>query len=219
MAYPINSNDVFQVTIRGFMFGQLVMTTLHYRYAPGSPVITNGSTALDDIFGQLDLGGDVLDDLSTILPPQLGSIEVDLQWVYPLRYRRQTYLPSNTAGLGTATTVGNVDAVMTLFGETATRRSIANKHLPCSPDDCDQGLMTAAYKLAATAYVAQVQADLNPGAGLRFYEPIIWGRPQVAFTKCGVDHPALPALRTDVAGAFIQDTSRVMRRRTVGAGK
>lgn len=218
MAYPINANDVFMATLRGFLFGQEVMTTLHYRYAPGSPVITNGSVALDDLFAVLDGPGDVLDDFISAMPPQFGEFRLDLQWIYPLRYRKQTYTPSTVVGTGDATTVTNLAACITLAGQTADKRSLSNKHIPgVGGDTTDSGFLSAPYKAQLGGYATQIQADLVTGT--KFFEPIIFGRPRAAFTKCGRDYPALPVSRVDVYTATVQDTARVQRRRTVGLGK
>lgn len=217
MAYPINANDVCLVTIRGVLLDQVVMTTLAYRHAPGSVVITNGAAFLDDMFANLDQAGDVLEDLVGALPGNMGEILVDLQWVYPIRYRKKTYTPTINLGQGSDTTISNIAAVITVAGEQASRRTIANKHIPISQLDVEAGQLTAGYAAVLEAYKTQILADLLPVAGHPM-EPIIWGPPKAAYTKCGKDYPALPALRTDIVTAVIQDTSRVMRRRTLRLG-
>lgn len=218
MAYPINPNDVMMATLRGFLFGQEVMTTLHYRSAVGSPIVTNGSVALDDIFTQMDLPGGICEDFIASMPPQFGEFKLDLQWIYPLRYRKQTYTPTTTIGTGDATTVTNLAASIEIHGQEASKRSRCVKHIPgVGGDSCDTGFLTAAYKANLVGYVAELQADIT--AGGHSYEPIIWGKPRSAYTQCGRDYPALPALRTDIYGASIGDTVRVQRGRTVGVGK
>jgi len=217
VAYPVNANDVCFVTIRGVLLDQVVMTTLAYRRPPGSTVVTNGSTYLDAIFANLDQPGDVLNDLTDILPGNLGEIVVDLQWIYPIRYRKQTYTPTVNVGQQAASTVSNLAAVITVNGEQANKRTISNKHIPIGQANTDAGKLDAAWVLDAAAFKAQILADLAPTPGT-LMEPIIWGRPRPAFTKCGRDFPELPALRTDIIGSVIQDTVRVMRRRTLRIG-
>jgi len=217
VAYPINANDVVQVTIRGTLIDQTVMTTLFYRRPPGSAIINNGSVHLDNMFTNLDQPGDVLNDLTDALPDNLFDIEVDLQVIYPQRYMKQTYTPTVDVGQLASTKFTNTAAVITLRGEQANRRTVCCKHIPVNEDSVTDGRLTVVYRGILDAYVAQIQADLEPVVGV-FWEPIIWGKPRAAFTKCGRDYPALPALRTDVIKVITQPTARVMRRRTVGLG-
>lgn len=216
MAYAITSGSVVQMTLRGILFDQVVMTTFHYRLDLTGP-LANGGVALDDINTQLQGVGNMLDDYSAAMPPEWVSDDYDLQWIYPLRFVKRTYTNGFPNGTGIGTTMTNASAALLVRGEAATKRSVATKHLPgVGGGSINAGMLSGAYLAGAGAIKAQVQA--NVVAAGRTYTPIIWGRPRAAFTKCGRDFPALDPLYTPITNAVLQDTARVQRRRTVGLG-
>lgn len=216
MAYPIDPNDVIQLNIVGFIHGQEVMNTLHYKMSQTSPSVADGETLLNALFTDMDQAGGLLDLWAQTMPANLGGIFIELQKIYPLRYRKKVYTPTVTFGNRAASTTTNNAAVISLHGDAATRRSVGNKHLVTGPSDIDGGLLDPGYKGAVTDLMEQMLVEYTLGTSVII--PIIWGKPRSAYTQCGRDYPALPALRTTVVGGIVEETARVMRRRTVGLG-
>lgn len=218
MAYPVASGSVLQLTLRGILLDQVVMTIFHYQLDPTSPSLLDGAAALDNFFTQIAAGGDMLNDYGDAMPTEWVSDEIDLQWIWTPRYVKKTYAnPFPNGNSGSSTTVCNLACAMEIRGETANKRSVGIKHLPgVGGGDATAGFLTPAYLATAAAIKAQCQASVV--AAGRTYNPIIYGRERQAFTKCGKTYPFLPQLSTRITNASLNDTVRVMRRRTVGIG-
>lgn len=215
--YSVSGNYVVQATIRGTLLNQQVMTTLHWRLDPATPPFANGSTLLDNIWTVIGAPGALISKLVNALPGNMGEIVCDLQWIYPLRYRKQTYVPAVNIGGDSVSTTTNLACVLTLTGEAANRRTICNKHIPMSQANADSGLVDAGYVALILPYATALQADIVTVTP-HTLNAIIWGKPRQAYEQCGRTYPALPDLRTPITNVAIQDTVRVMRRRTVRVG-
>lgn len=219
MADPIDVGWVLQCNFRGDLFGQMCITTFNYMVdaLPGGGAPSN-VLALTQFDTAIEVAGNLVPDYMDCMPVNYNLLAVDLQWISPLRYRKVSFTNAAGPGNGSVTTTPNLAAVITLVGERATRRSIANKHLPgLGGGDITDGFIDVAVRPMYLPILAQAQADVV-AAGTT-YKPIIYGRFIAPFMKCGVLQPGQAELKTPIVNGFLNATARVMRRRTVGVGK
>lgn len=217
MAYPIASNSVVQLTVRSKLFGQTVMNTFHWRWEIGTLPITDGAAALDDLEAELEANA-WRDSYQAMCAPQVINAVADMQWIYPSRFVKRSYVffPAGTAPL--ATTVTNLAAALEFRSDVATRRGQSTKHIPAVGGlNSAAGILDAGFLGAMDDFrvVHMLPITLHGGT----YRPIIFGRARPSYTdKHGNVHPALPVSTLPITTSESKDTVRVMRRRTVGVG-
>ena len=219
MAYAINGNAVCQATFRSRVFGQLCINTFHWRLDLGGGTLTNGSQFLDDFFDELNTPGGFNAKLAAAYGQAVLNVEVDLQWIDPDRFRKNTYVVIG-GGLGAwLATTANTSATLELRGDIADKRGRGIKHIPgIGGTAIASGLVAAPTVVALNDLGLAASFDVLVGA--RIMSPIIFGRARAAYTKPdGTPVPALPKAYRPVTSFIVPQTARVMRRRTVGVGQ
>lgn len=185
--------------------GQRILTVLHYRWL-GLDILDAESeyqNLLDKLQG--------VNGLFTLIPACQGSgvayLEQRAQCIYPTRrvYISQ-YNLYNGARTITAPLPVNDNSVVTKRCATVGRGRSGSIHITgLDAGDSVNGMITSTYR-ALVQPVADHVTDYLPDVGLiANWEPVTWSR-------------HLPASPSIVIDGLIEDTTRVMRRRTVGVG-
>lgn len=203
VAYTINNGAIMAVAFQGTLYGQQIMTTFHYRYE--GPVIASGQTFLQTFIGvnaQMQANQGLW---RACISADCVSLEAAGQWIWPLRYRAyRVPMAGPTGDMGSAN-ASNTASVITLIADEATRHGVGNKHLPgLAGGNQDQGFLTNPQIVANTDFSTAMATSVPLLGGVM--QPVIYNR-------------ANPAASLDVVGAEVNQTVRVMRRRTVGLGK
>jgi hypothetical protein len=205
MPYPLNVNDVVEVTFKGTLFEQIVMSVFHYKYI-GTVPIANGPGALLTFLTNLSAAGELKDTYVACCGPEYTMTEQRAQIVYPTR---QVYLsaavnfPGTNAG---ACTAPNVSAVVLKSPDQAGHGRTGSLHVPGVPaTGYAGGELTNAYALTmanlATKVAKQTFAVVNAGD----MQALIWSHRK----------PTTPSV---IQGARVNPYVRTMHRRTVGLG-
>jgi len=218
MAYSINGNAVCQATIRSRVFAQVCINTFHWRLDLGGGTLTNGSLFLDDFRDELNVPGGFLTKLIASYGQAVLAVEMDLQWIDPDRFRKNTY-PVVAGGLGAwLATTANTSATLELRGDVADKRGRGVKHIPgIGGTAISNGLVAGPTIIALEELGLQASSDVLVGA--RIMSPIVFGRARASYTKPdGTVVPAIPKAYRIVTSFVVPQTARVMRRRTVGVG-
>jgi len=217
VAYAIPSNAIMQGTFRGQLFNQTVMNIFHWRWEQGATPIADGNAFYTAFHSELVAAG--LPALyAAMLPPEVISIKLDLQWISPLRYRKVTFDSTSPGNAGFDTTVTNLQSALQFNGDRSGPRYTGVKKIPgLGGTAVDEGLLTPDVTGPLHDFAEQYKLGVGITAG--FMRAVVYGRARAAYTDCkGVEHPALPEQSIPITGYSIGETARVIRRRTVGLG-
>lgn len=209
MAIPVNDGDIISMIGSCFIDGQLDLLTTHYRAS-----VVSGPVDFGDVTAAwielLDPAGlnDLWAHLSNCYTTDATDIRWDIQVVWPNRYRKSTFLPRADAGTeGLPTCPPNVAHCITLRADAAGRGQRCSKHIGAvSIDWTDGGLVAGG---GPTRYDLLGQSLINTydvfGDGSTVMTPIIY-------------HRAAPIDSPVVTHFSLMNTTRILRRRTVGLG-
>lgn len=208
-AIPVALNDTFQVTTFIKCFNQILMNTWQYfvKVKPGSPTVDDVYNGLivkfTDIAGVNDKLKAILPDNATIYRTMVQRIDSTLT---PARVAAQNHI-ANWVGINGSTTTPNTDVVIERRGDAANRKDVGRVHILITPNDpnVNDGLIVQDLKDLCDALINSVKLDVVV-AGLCTLRPCIWHR------------TAAPRYQSEITQWIIQDTARVMTRRTVGRG-
>lgn len=205
MALPVGT--VIEITAIGQLFGQTTMNVWHYVVNTQSTTL-NDQLELEDLLAQhWNAGpGTISLDFINCCPTNWTMTRMTAQAIHPERKRRVTELRGHTGDTGVATSA-NLQSSVTLVTDRAGRDQIGGKRIPMAADQSLAGNLTPAYKTLVTAFALSCLDRLIVSIGGGQYDPVIYHRNTAVFPRY--------ALVTD---SFAQDTTRVMRRRTVGLG-
>lgn len=206
MGLPVNS--IVQISYEMRMYNQRMLTTLHYRVAvPSSTIII--ADEMEDLAERFRTNGanDIFTAFAKVIPIQVSIQNVVAQPIYPVRYRRVVLDISGT-GQGEGSTVPNVQAALTFYTIFSGRNQVGGVRIPAPPVEAEQGVWNVLYKNFLNDLADKLTTFVSVTAGGGSYTPVVYHRSPNANPKY-----------TDLAGGFAQDTSRVMRRRTVGVGE
>lgn len=202
-------NDLFLVTVNGLAYNQRIMLTLGYRVADavGSHTEQEVSEALA---AALAAGGtaDIVTPYTECLSTATVLTDVWAQKIEPNRFRRYN-APAGLSGQGGPSDATNLAAVLTLQTALSGRSQQANKHIgpiPQGPDWTTEGVLTTDFKILLAAL----------GDALVDTVAVLTG--DIVLIPCIIHGPGAPLPSTDIITYAVQDTIRVMRRRTVGLG-
>lgn len=208
MAAPVLGQK-YLVTFVGRMYSQTILNTFWFRLSQLGPQATINAL-MDDMNTQLMLGARLQDKFIACVPPEYAHLENWIQCIAPTRYAKKRYTVAEVGGDLDATT-SNIDAVITRRGELANRKNVSALYVPLSdaPDNVANGLLDpGGVKVALAALALEMLQVITtagaPGAVLR---PVIF---QPKANPGGISY--------DITETFVQDTVRVMTRRTVGRG-
>jgi hypothetical protein len=206
MGMPVGS--IIEITYIGRLLDQLTMSVRHYYVAAQSttPSVTD---EIDNILGHFsDMGvGSVLPAYLQVIPEEMTVERVAAQMVAPDRLRRQTDTIDQT-GLGGGTALSNCQASITFTTRLSGRDQQGAIRVPAAPGNALAGRWIAAYITDLTSLAARLSEPFTEPDGDGIYQPCIYHR-----TK------APPENRTDIVAFIIQETTRVIRRRTLGVGQ
>jgi len=203
----LNTGDILQISFVGTLFSQRVLNVLHYRVTADS---TSPSyvTAAGAVGFQMQ-SGVVTPGLAMLAAqgPEYNLDYIRVQKVNGTRLRYVDYavnLPGTVAGNCTAP---NIAATITKKTENGTRHGIGSLHLPGIPSNgYANGVLDATYKLLVDAISARLINPFTVQLETTQCQPILWSK-----SIDPVYHP--------LTNTVVQNTIRVMRRRTVGVGK
>lgn len=200
------AGSIVEATFSGTHSGQRILNVYHYRVSQISTLPYNDE--MDQFilqFGSLAAGG-MRRTLLDCMPANYTLQQMVAQGVFPQRFRRDVTVVNNAGTRGDAI-APNIAAVVTLHTERAGRSQIGGKHfITGSENDVVLGIIQAGLLANMQLHANACVLPLTATAGGGVYTPVIFHR----------NTPATPS--TDLVGGFPQETSRVMRRRTVGLG-
>lgn len=206
----IISGDIVAVTFETFFNGQQCLNTFHYRYDLDSGTTEDASIAIAALASRLNGVNQLFPSYAACLVAMAGEIKTYMQVIFSVRYIKnivdndhdvgqleETPLPQNLAG------------VITLRGDFAGRMNIGNKHITGIPviyveEGIIQPDMLALYTNLASA-ATEKQSEIVVGTNTFSFTPVIF-------------HRANPLDSAVITNFIVQDTVRVMRRRTVRVG-
>lgn len=202
----LNVGDVVALSYQGLILGQRTINTLHYVVQISS---TNTSVlpALTSLASAFSTGA-----VSPTLPllaamPQNWTLtHIRAQRVSPTRSAFVDYADGRPGQLVTDAESTNVNATITKRTISGTRPGIGSFHAPAIPvDGFAFGLLTAAYKILTETYAIRfINVFIDPVDNTQL-QPIVF-------------HKAVPSASFPIVSITVQNTLRVMRRRTVGVG-
>jgi len=204
-------NQVYRVTFNGFLHNQRTMTTFYYKLLDLPGAGGNHDDASNDLNTRIATAGDLQSLYRACCPSNWTLDSLWIQLIYPTRVRKIVY-NKNLAGTGAnASTVTNVSASITRTGVLAARNQVGGIRVPISPADCAAGLLTTTPFANLGALSVKMKALYGAAADW-------WWSPGFMSKVPGQQpNERIPAF-TEMYAAFPQETSRVVRRRTVGLG-
>lgn len=216
MAYAVAANAVCQVTFRGRLHGQVVQNQFYLQNTSGG-IIGDGAAAFTTLNTQLVGLGGAYTMWRSQISVSVEDIVIDYQWISPDRFRKRTIVPLVTTGALAETEYTNTAAAFTLHGDISGPRRVFTKHLPGIPEEVVvDGLLDGGY-VTDLGVMADAMIGTLP-VGPNVFTWVGYGRFRAANPTHVPPLPELPELVTLLTGHTIGDTSRVMRRRTVGLG-
>jgi len=209
MAAPAAVGQVYLMTLKGTMDGQLILNTQHYLLSNLTAPYT-----IDDVANDIDAWWRSLIVFPTpygrylfCLPPEYNHDQTWIQCIDPVRYRKKVF-----GGLGAGQSINsgkwaNSGQTITRRGDLANRANIGSFHMVLPSTDPGAGGSISGLALAALSNMADVLKLTIPLAGaIGTMEPVLYHRQKV---------PNFSLITQTVA----QTTVRTMHRRTVGLGK
>lgn len=203
-------NDLFRVDLMGFCFNQRIILTHSYALSTVTGVHTESAASLA-LGGALIVGGtaDLVSPYAALLPPQYTFDRIRVQKVAPVRFRYE-----NTVIVGTGTHAANTEATnqaaaLEFHTALAGRDQVGVKHIGPIPQDVtvqDSGELTAAYKTLLQTLATNMKLSPSALGGNLVWTPVI-------------AHKTPVGSFTIITNNLVQETIRVMRRRTVRVGE
>jgi hypothetical protein len=205
MGYPIVNNSICELSFEGLLDGQQTISTFHYRVNDATSV-TDGAAVLAEFISATRVAGKLFPSYQAICSDQLTNLQIWAQLVYPVRFRYTTDgTPSESGAQDLLAFPPNVQASITRAAEKAGRKYVSHLSVPSVPITAiESGMLSVAYMDDMQPLVAAITEPYVLAGGVTF-TPVIYHRNQ---------NPSFD----DLVLAFVQPTSRVIRRRTVGLG-
>jgi len=203
------------VTPVGTIFGQRTMNTFLYRVSSVAGSISD-TAFFDALHTVLGGSGNLLEKYSNCM--SLNSwigVAVWYQVVGPTRYRKVVKGPL-TGGFDSVMTSSNVQASISRFGEFGTRASVGGVRIPIAAEHSEDGLLSAGLTAVLEELATEMKAAVAAGS------PSVTLIPQVGVPGYTNDDPPvrIPVTNSiDCYEARVQDTTRVIRRRTLRVGE
>lgn len=206
---PVALNDVVQVVIQMRYQSQIYLNVLHYQS------LQNWAPALyEETLQQLsntienDVVTGIIPAYLPVVPPSVTFETITVQRVYPTRdyYVRS---PVGSPGEADGTTLaGSLGATITKLSQVSGRGRQGSFHVPALPTDAIVNGLVATGFLPVLNTLAQSLrlVQMEDGAGTGF-------QPGMFNPTLGGPNNFVPLIDT-----IVQNTARVMRRRTVGVG-
>lgn len=203
----LSVGSVVYVQYSGRMFNQTIINGFHYATGTADPT----TSLLDDLQGVVDYFnsatiGDPLIPYLGCMPENYFLGRVSAQQVYPVRSRVVAAFTDQQGTRPTANTA-NQAAVVTYQTDLGGRDQISSNHFPMSDQDSVAGLVQAGLKTNIDLFAEIRRTFFSPVGSQASLNPCIYHRGPNANPKFHL-----------ITAHVVQNTSRVMRRRTVGVG-
>lgn len=205
MPTPLADGAIVQISVIYSQNSQTLINTLHYKYsnAGGAPDYRD---AMNELLNELQTAGDLEDDIAAAMHNTCTLIRWEAQPVYPSRFSKVTRTMNRAGARGGTALPQNVSAVITKQTDLATRYGRGTWHaVGLVTTDNDNGKVS----FGLNGVLDQIGQDIafdRALATLGTMVPVIWVR-------------GVPARATPITSYKVEDTLRIMRRRTVGVGK
>ena len=206
---PMTAGDTVRLWLRGTCFGQRIIFDLSYRCSVGNTVLST-QTVLQELVNQVIGGGgnDIVTNYLLCLPPQYTLNEIRAQVIKPVR---SVFVSNNPIGF--VGTNANPATVACDSGALLRRTALAGrnqvsvlKYGPLPDASSAAGLLTNACKgQIAVSAVDTIKTLILPVSTVQLISTIL-------------DKNGLASGR-DLTSFFVEQESRVMRRRVVGRGE
>lgn len=200
--------DIFLAIINGLTHGQRTITTFQYRLdeVAGPLTVQDCYAAMSSAFR--DVGG-MIPLYKNCCPSSWTFTEAWYQKVAPIRQVRLVESLETGPGVKTASTVTQMAAVISRFGEVASRRARGRVFIPLSPSDVVAGSITFGHAAVLASLAQQMLSPIPVLFDQGTLTPVIWTPPS--------GNPPV-ATNINLYGTAVQTTARVVGRRTVGRG-
>lgn len=208
-------NQRLLLTIVGEYFGQTTMTSFLYKVAEVTNPQTDAelATSLNDVV-KAPLG--LVTKYRACCPADgiwLGR-ELWFQIIGPTRFRKQAFALTDDGTFDAGSNTANVQGSITRVGAFGNRKNTGGIRVPIGSNSCTEGLLGADILASLGVLAVQMVQTLQSGFGVNL-------KPQVGIPGRTKGPP--PVQRSvmesiDLEGAFVQDTARVLRRRTLRVG-
>lgn len=216
MAWPAGS--LIEVRVHYGVNLQKCMNVFHYYNAGDSTGFT--VPELTEGFAQANIGGangtwDT--EFANALAINAIVNRVDVQLVFPARWRAFETIVARAGVRGTACTAQNVQGSISKFGDMANRHNQGGMRIGAvSPGDYTGGLITGAYKTALTTLATQLMTVRVDSLTPTTYHLAIANKEPIP----GTNPPKFrfSGLRP-VIGLVVENEIRTQRTRTVGRGE
>lgn len=206
---PTVTKDVYQVTVFTKLFNQILMNTFFWRIDSAVE-----GTYVKDVYqylhDQLNDGDGLLDTMARCMNNAANIYQLRIQRIQstltPNRLTGQVF-DVDWDGGGGVDQACNSDAVIVRESDIAGRAEVGRVHIniPVTVDNCANGVILNALKVKLNDVAANIFHSYEVVGSFKLI-PIIYHR--------GV----VPQWWSDLAEVFVEDTVRVMCRRTVGRG-
>jgi len=207
--YNLLANDVAEIIFWQDYQGQTILTVLHYKLV-ATTTFPDGIAELTALRDHLTTPADpnqILDSLMDCQVADLSHVYQTVQLVYPLR---RPVLSGGTTGPGNQANPGmpsNVAGVVIKQSSVAGRGRAGSLHVGgIARADISGGMVSAGLGTRLETLAGRLTLDVPTTGGVaEVWEPVIW-------------NARTPSSTASIAGAYAQDTARVMRRRTLRVG-
>jgi hypothetical protein len=203
----VQGGDILQVSFRGLVYGQRMITILHYRAEEFSTTTELQQTYIQTA-AQLQGGaGTPHQEYMDCLASSYTNAQMRVQKIYPTRMIHRTFTAATVIGQvsGAALSPGTSGSI-TKRGEVANRHSIGGVRMPAVPLAWSVDGMLSATGTVQYADFASTLTQLLTLTGGLVLKPIIFNR------TTPVDSQSITTL-------IVQDTIRTMSRRVLRRGE
>jgi len=209
---PVTGGSILEVANVGLINGQTIMNVWHYRW-DGAPSVAVDGDLITNVLRPVLQGGPLpglLDGLKAMCNEICAWQYIRYQWITPIRYAPiQNPIDSGNGAAVDQALPQNVCGVVTLQSIFAGPGFTGRKHFGgLSVTDEATGLMTNEFRLSANL-IMEVMIQEVPTPGVQASSTLV----PVIFDRLNPEN-SVPWI-----AYHVQDTSRVIRRRTVGVGK
>lgn len=204
MLLPTPIGTIWSLILQWKSNNQVLLNTFNYRQEVDNlDYVDFAALAQGRILGIGRLVPTILDAVSNTC-----TLERTLwQPIRPTRLRAARFTLNSPGTQQEVPLPQNVAQVITRSGDPATRRSIGSIHLPpCDADRVENGVLTAPQRVLVDDVAALVRTPLTDELDNIILTPVL-------IARNAADPPIV------VRFASVQNTIRVMRRRTVGVGQ
>lgn len=208
----IINGDICEMTVRGQLCGQTILTVVHWKADFEEPVAMD--LALDSLNTAIREVDSIRDKYVAAAAQNFSLVELVLQMIYPVRFARFTY---GFTEVGTQTgeaKTADLAAVLERSSFFATDRNLGlskgrygNLHFaPVPGTKIEEGIVDSTYRTNFLGPLANVFTSPIISAGAGNWIPVLYHA------------HADPVSTTELNRWSIKAEARVMRRRTVGVG-